>query len=144
MDFDSIMVVLVVIYFIWRSITEAKQKMKNRENTVTGEQSGNEFLEKLFDVNEPVAFTLDERITTPKAPKTEVDYLAKGLKKKKKRPRQQQNKKTAAVQEPVVAPPPSFKRRRSINRKRLREAVIWSELLDRPLALRDKQRTQGL
>ena len=146
MDFDSIMVVLVVIYFIWRSISEAKQKMKNRRHMDTEEQhSDNEFLEKLFDVNEPVAFTLDDGTTTPPQPKsqkTEVNYLTKGLKKKKKKPRQQ-SEKAAAVQEPDVVPPSSFRRRR-INRKRLREAIIWSELLGRPLALRDEQGPQGL
>ena len=145
MDFDSIIVFLVIIYFVWRTLAEAKSKMGDQENNPPKAQPqlGVDFLNSILGAKEDVEFELEDRQTIPrsKSQKTEADYLSKGLaKSERKKQAQQKNRQSKTEMEPEASPTSFFNEQ--VDRKRLREAVIWSEILGRPLALRDDQESR--
>lgn len=134
MNFDSIMVILVVIYFVWKSINEAKQKMEGREHQVAPP----DFLQKILNPDEPLEFTLDEKPSPPSKKQAKiVKQRAARMEKEKRgqRSHRQMNEPPDHSTEPRLS-----STKPKIDRKRLREAIIWSELLGPPLALRDEQR----
>ncbi|MDH4316879.1 MAG: hypothetical protein OEV64_00685 [Desulfobulbaceae bacterium] len=134
MNFDSIMVILVVIYFVWKSIREAKQKMGDEEQNAVPP----DFLQKILNTDDPLEFFLDEK-PIPPAKKHATDIKRRSTRIEKEKQGQKNCRQLAGTPVPPSAPHLSSTKPK-IDRKRLREAIIWSELLGPPLALRDEQR----
>jgi len=149
MDLERL-IPLLVIYVIWRLISRPRRQKPQQETMPRPENRGMKILRQLitdeFDQEGPKP-VLKKRVEgmirsdaekvafmeTAPAPSEPPDFLQVDVREaapERKPPQPDRGKK----------PCPKGRRRRAFNRRALKKAVIWSELLAKPLALRDDHR----
>ena len=149
MDFEDIIPFLIVIFYLLSSVLS---KIGQRKTSPSGQQAAGEKKEGLDLLKDLLTGrTTVEKILEKQAKQQRPEAVAK-----KQRPLPQKRVVAGRVSEqkrdqvpvPPVAGTPATKGEELIEfrldqgrlkRGRLRRAVVWSELLGKPLALRDEQ-----
>lgn len=146
MDFERL-IPLLVIYIVWRIISKPRKKAPQQQKTAPAEGRGIKILRQVLsgepDQEELEAIIKERAGTAAGLPAEEITAatpIPSAL------PRQ----KVVQEAEPAIALPKrsgSKEKRLKVvcgagfTRRTLKNAVIWSELLAKPLALRDDQQS---